>query len=83
MSTGKALGTSSNHSKFSLSIGLQTMYSHHQHLARYSMLPHSQPHVPTVKSHPKLIKDNIMLVYKFVTDRLHNTMEGNYSHPLH
>jgi hypothetical protein len=54
---GIVAGSSSkNKSKFkrtkkSISIGLQTMYSHQQHKSRYCMLPHSTPFVPTVKKY--------------------------------
>jgi hypothetical protein len=55
-------------SMYSLSVGLQTMYSHQQHLARYCMLPHSKPHMTTVKKHPKIVMETIVSVYNFAND---------------
>ena len=81
-SSSTALGTSSKHSRFSLSIGLQTMYSHQQHLARYCMLPHSKPHIPTVKKQPDFLTDTMMLVYKFVTERLGAPSKNGSGHPF-
>jgi hypothetical protein len=81
-SSSSALGSSSKCSRFSLSIGLQTMYSHQQHLARYCMLPHSRPHIPTVKKHPNFITDTVMLVYKFVTERLCEASQNASGNPF-
>jgi hypothetical protein len=47
----------------SVTIALQTMYSHQQHKARYCMLSHSVPFVPTVKNHPKEIRGSIVSAY--------------------
>ena len=81
-SSSTALGTSTKRSQFSLSIGLQTMYSHQQHLARFCMLPHSKPHVPTVKNHPKFLKDTMILVYKYVTERLFDHSMNDSGNPF-
>lgn len=54
----------------SISIGLQTMYSHQQHIARYSMLPHSRPHVPTVKKHHVCLREALLVGYKSILSLL-------------
>lgn len=69
----KALGTSSKRSKHSISIRLQTMHSHTQHLARYCMLNHSKPHVTNIRTYPKVINDNIIKLYAFVSNLITDT----------
>ena len=61
-----------------ISIGLQTMYSHQQHIARYCMLPHSKPHVPTVKKHELCIRKTIIAGYRNIL----NLIAADYNHPL-
>jgi hypothetical protein len=89
-SSSIALGTSTVHSRFALCIGLQTIYLHQQHLSRFCMLPRSNPHVATVKNHPKFLSDTMILVYKYATESLCNhsmnasgypcqMMEGSWS----
>jgi hypothetical protein len=78
----KGLGTSSKRSKHSISIGLQMMHSHTQHLARYCMLSHSKPHVTNVKIYPKVVTDSIMKVYAFISDIITNSIEGKSMHPF-
>lgn len=68
--------------KYSLSIGLQTMYSHQQHLARYCMLPHSKPHVTTVRDHPTVVRDTVLSVYNFATETIQNYNSSNTGHPF-
>ena len=53
----------SKRSMNSISIGLQTMYSHEQHLARYSILSHSKPHIPTVKQHQLCVRKTLLASY--------------------
>jgi hypothetical protein len=48
-----SLATSGQRCNYSFSIGLQTMYAHQQHHARYSMLAHSRLHIPTVRKYPQ------------------------------
>jgi hypothetical protein len=78
----KALGTASKRSKYSISIGLQTMHSHTQHLARYCMLSHSKPHVPNVKMVPGLITDRIISMYALVSDIISESLTNDDMHPL-
>jgi hypothetical protein len=64
--TISSMSTSGNkRSSDSISIGLQTIYSHQQHVFRYCMLPHSKPHVPTVKQYPVIVRDAILDGYMF------------------
>jgi hypothetical protein len=56
--------TTMKRSQYSSSIGLQTMYSHQQHLARYSMLPHSKPHVVSGRVFPDLFTKSIISIYQ-------------------
>jgi hypothetical protein len=59
--------SSGKRSNFSTSVGLQTMYSHEQHRARCSMLPHSKPHALTVRNkYPPILIKSIMRVYKYI-----------------
>lgn len=74
--------TSSKRSKFSTSIGLQTMYSHGHHLARYCMLSHSKPHVTIVKEHPHVLTDAILKLYKYVNREIDGLFETNVTHPF-
>jgi hypothetical protein len=63
-----------------VSIGLQTMYSHQQHTSRYSMLPHSRPHMTMVKEHPLCLKINVLNAYGIICDifKSRNTSEENH-----
>jgi len=63
---------SSKRSDHSISIGQQTIYSHQQHIARYCMLPHSKPHIPTVKHRPKCIRLAMLAGYKYCLEMLAN-----------
>lgn len=65
MNSGVGANTRSSNST---SIGLQTMYSHQQHQFRYCMLPHSKPHVPTVKQHSAVLRKSILDGYMFACD---------------
>jgi hypothetical protein len=56
--------SSKKRSRQSISIGLQTIYSYQQYEARYSMLPHSKPHVVKVKSYPPRLCENILSIYE-------------------
>lgn len=49
----------------SISIGLQTIYSHEQHKSRYCMLPHSTPFVPSAKKRDALLLQKIREAYLF------------------
>jgi hypothetical protein len=61
-------------SYYSTSIGLQTMYSHQQHLARYLMLPHhSKPHVLSGKDLPKELIKSIVSVYQKTNNLIRKT----------
>jgi len=71
---GERLGSSGKRSNHSFSIGLQTMYAHQQHSARYSMLPQSMPHVPNVKKHPKTLIESILTVYFHVLKLLEEVL---------
>jgi hypothetical protein len=66
----------------SLSIGLQTMYSHQQHTSRYSMLPHSRPHMTTVKDHPLPLRKSLLNAYQFICYMLESTDKWNDRHPF-
>jgi hypothetical protein len=73
----------SKRSSKSISIGLQTMYSHQQHASRYCMLPHSFPSVPTVKNHQIVLRKNILEVYSFSSKVLSSHFKVNEeTHPF-
>jgi hypothetical protein len=71
-------GKRSNHSFL---MGLQTMYAHQQHTSQYSMLPHSSPHVPSVKKIPNAIFESIMNVYDCVQNLLKEKLDYK-THPF-
>jgi hypothetical protein len=77
-SGGTGMGSRSNHS---VSIGLQTMYSHQQHEARFSMLPHSKPHVTTVKQYPTTLISSIQIAYSYISNLL-DKHSMNDNHPF-
>ena len=66
--TGTLSNAASKRSEKSISIGLQTMYSHQQHTSRYCMLPHSYPFVPTVKKRPTELSRHILDAYLFSSE---------------
>jgi hypothetical protein len=72
--------TYSKRSSNSVSIGLQTMYSHEQHSARYCMLPHSKPHIPTVKRHPLHLRRLLLSGYKTIHSLLQHDDEYKREH---
>lgn len=61
----------------SVSIALQTMYSHQQHKARYCMLPHSVPFVPTIKNHCVEVRGSIISAYSFCCEVLSSSAASN------
>jgi hypothetical protein len=65
--------TTMKRSQYSTSIGLQTMYSHQQHLARYSMLPHSKPHVLSGKDLPDKLTNSILSIYQKTNNMIRNS----------
>jgi hypothetical protein len=79
-STSSSSVTSMKRSNYSMSIGLQTMYSHQQHLARYSMLPHSKPHVLSVKSYPTILTNTILSVYQITKKAMES---ASIKHPYY
>ena len=64
--------TTMKRSQYSTSIGLQTMYSHQQHLARYSMLPHSKPHVLSGRALPNVFTKSIINIYQKTNNFIRN-----------
>lgn len=66
----------------SVSIGLQTMYSHQQHTSRYCMLPQSMPHLTTVKNHPLWLRHNILIAYEIICNVLESSEIWEDSHPF-
>lgn len=52
------------------------MHSHQQHLFWYCMLPHSKPHVPTVKQYPSQIQKAFLSIYKVACDLLIHMSSG-------
>jgi len=79
--SGNSIATSGKRSNHSIAIGLQTMYAFQQHSARYSMLPHSMPHVPNVKKLPQSIIRSILTVYSHTMKLLDNIYTSS-SHPF-
>jgi len=75
-------GGASHRSSDSISIGLQTMYSHQQHLSRYCMLPHSMPHVPMVKQYNHTLRKTIIECYLFACEVLATTSRFRDKHPF-
>lgn len=71
--------TTMKRSQYSSSIGLQTMYSHQQHLARYSMLPHSKPHVVSGRLFPALFTKSIISLYHKTNDLI---LRAGMNHPF-
>jgi hypothetical protein len=78
---GNSLAISGKCSNYSFSVGLQTMYAHKQHCARYCMLPHSKPHVPDVKNFPRILSESIFTVYHHVLSQL-QIQCNNKPHPF-
>jgi len=76
-----SLAISGKRSNYSFSVGLQTMYAHKQHCARYCMLPHSKPHVPDVKKYPRILSESIFTVYHHVMSQLQRKFD-NKPHPF-
>jgi hypothetical protein len=72
-------GKRSNHS---FSVGLQTMYAHQQHCARFCMLPHSRPHVPYVKIFPSILSESILTAYDHIARILNRDHNINNQHPF-
>jgi hypothetical protein len=64
----------------SIMIGLQTMYSHQQHLSRYCMLPHSQPHVLNIKQHSAYVRKAIMDSFQLACDTI--TEASHFKQPF-
>jgi len=77
---GNGHGNKRNES--AISIGLQTMYSHQQHTSRYTMLPHSRPHMTTVKNHSLAVRKNLLDAYKFICDYLNSVHAWQNEHPF-
>jgi hypothetical protein len=75
-----SLAASGKRSNHSFSIGLQTMYAHQQHCARYCMLPHSRPHVTNAKKYPKSLGDSILHAYGYVESILSRVNNINKQH---
>ena len=78
---GGSLASSGKRSKFSYSVGLQIMYAHKQHCARYCMFPHSKPHVADVKNCPGILTDSIKIAYNHVLTELQRKSD-NKAHPF-
>jgi len=78
---GDSLAASGKRCNHSFSMGLQTMYAHQQHSARYSMLSHSMPHVPDVKNVPQILMQSILSVYLYVLKVLDDRLDHKL-HPL-
>jgi hypothetical protein len=57
------------------------MYAHQHHIARYSMLSHSFPHVPCVKNLPKKVLESVVNVYNHVVKVLDDRFD-NDRHPF-
>lgn len=77
------VATAGKRSNFSCSIGLQTMYSHEQHRARYSMLPHSKPHIPTVREYPSVLVNSILNSYNLVIELIQKEITDRDSYPFY
>jgi hypothetical protein len=77
-----SLAASRKRSNHSFSIGLQTMYAHQQHCARYCMLPYSRPHVTDVKKYPKSLGESILHAYGYVESILSRVNNINKQHPF-
>jgi hypothetical protein len=79
--TYSSLASSGKRSHHSSSMGLQTMYAHQHHIARYSMLSHSFPHVPCVKNLPKKVLESVVNVYNHVVKVLDDRFDKD-RHPF-
>jgi len=73
-SSSSSPSSSKKRSCQSISIGLQTIYSYQQYEARYSMLPHSKPHVVKVKSYPPRLCENILSIYESLQRMIQESM---------
>jgi hypothetical protein len=80
-STTSKDGSTLKRSANSISIGLQTQYSHQQHLARYCMLPHSKPHVPKVKKYNNELTNVILDAY-LLANKVLEASAPEKSHPF-
>ena len=78
--SGGTQSSSGKRSKCSTSIGLQTMYSHEQHKARCSCLPHSKPHALTVRKYPPILIKSIIKMYKSIVAVLEKEKVSNPFH---
>jgi hypothetical protein len=80
--TSKKSTSNNKRNETSLSMGLQTMYSHQQHTSRYSMLAHSRPHMTTIKEYPISLRQQILKAYLTICKVLASSDSWKNQHPF-